>query len=97
MGKIIITYTGSPDDALRRVLRVVEGGRVSRCWRGGKPIDHFCWVTTWMDGYVVSVRAKDYEGAADSFDVTRHQASRRPQTNKKAPGAKAGELSGFSG
>jgi len=65
--KLIIDIDGnvSSQVALKRVARVIEGGRVSEA----AGILHYCWVTTFEDGVIVNVRHKKSRGSADSFLV----------------------------
>jgi hypothetical protein len=69
MKRIIIDYDDAhftPVEALRRVFAVATRGYESKGRRG---IDHFCWVSTFSDDSVVSIREKKHAGAADSFVV----------------------------
>lgn len=64
---MIINYDNSlfEEDVIRYVKQVVDGGRVSIGANGRK---HYCWITTFNDGVVVSVTPK-YKTHSDIFTV----------------------------
>lgn len=67
MRKLIINIEEegiSDEDALRRVLKVVEGGKISK----NSNYEHYCWATSWSDGTRVTVKTKRVD-TTDSFDV----------------------------
>ena len=65
--RIIINIQDNTDieDAVRRVLHVISGGRISQTGDGTK---HYCWITTWTDGIVVGTNRKKNKNT-DSFNV----------------------------
>ena len=54
----------APEDAIRRVAHVIEGGRVS------KNNSMYCFLTTWKDGIAVSTR--EYR-KNDCFVIWKHK------------------------
>lgn len=66
--KIIIKILNrdiSEIDAINKVLTVIQEGRVSI---GAKDKKHYCWITAFMDGGIVSVTPK-YKTDSDIFTV----------------------------
>ena len=65
--RIDYEYTMSAADAARYVAQVIDAGRMSEA----AGIPHYCWVTTFRDGTVVSTSRKKTANSADSFIVYR--------------------------
>lgn len=67
--RLIVDYDSeliTPGDALRRVARVIDDGRVSQTSLG---VLHFCWCTIWPDNVAVITRTKKKNQKSDSFRV----------------------------
>lgn len=65
--KIIINYYGiKPEEAVEKVLTVINGGKISQA--GG--IKHYCWITVFRQSKItVGVTRKRNKNSADSFVV----------------------------
>jgi len=65
--RIIINYDKGlfEEDVIRYVKQVIDNGRVSV---GANCRKHYCWITTFNDGVVVSVKPK-YNTHSDIFTV----------------------------
>lgn len=71
MKKLIIHY---PDDvdpaaAAEMVIMVIQAGKASRSRIAGYPVDHYCWATTFNNGYAVLTHHKKRINGPDVFTV----------------------------